>query len=122
MLAKGLSKNYVLIHGRLDITATWGSYFKDTKIECAIFVARKLTKLCLKLELCSIPFHEQAMTAHGVPNKGPSVRLTGAIQPPSETISSLSILLQGHKNRMCHFCGLKIDQVMPETGAVLNPF
>ncbi len=61
------------------------------------------------------------MPAHGVLTKDPSDTLTGAIQPPSESISNLSILLQGFPNGVCHFCALKTDQVMPTNKTLLNP-
>jgi hypothetical protein len=34
-------------------------------MECAIFESKKLTKLCMKLELCSILFHEQEKVLMG---------------------------------------------------------
>ncbi len=62
-----------------DPTFIWpqSPYFKGSENGCAIFVTWKLTKWCMKLELCSILFQEQAL-AHWVLNKNSTSKYTVA--------------------------------------------
>jgi hypothetical protein len=76
-------------------------YFKDSKMECAIFVAWNLIKLCIKLELHLILFHEQVLLNCGVQNKDPIVWLIWASLPRPVSCPPLA---RSHPHTVLHTC------------------
>jgi hypothetical protein len=59
---------------------------------CAIFVAWKLTKLCIELCLCSILLHSLLM---GIPNKALTVWLT-VTRPPTPIFGCIALMHHHH--------------------------
>ncbi len=73
--------NWTLL--RPDISAIWVTLLQGFQNGCAIFVAWKLTKLCIKLESFSILFPEKAPLTRRGPKKEPTVWQTGvSLQTP----------------------------------------